>query len=109
MAACHDEAATADGRDAIFLLGGAIDGHRFAKHIAVTNPDVRGRPFVADVLRFAADDAERMNHVVTTHRDATQHIHVTDQSRAVADLCVGSNVAEWTNLDVFTKFRAGIH
>ena len=77
VAAGHQEILVADPRDAVFLLAAAIDRHAFADHVAVADDDLRVAAGVADVLRLAADDDVRIDHVVAADRHVAHDRHVS--------------------------------
>ncbi len=66
----------------------------------VTDDDLGGTIAITQVLRFAADDDARMEHVVLAKRDMSGERDVIQEPRTATDGHVWAHDAEGTDLDI---------
>ena len=64
----HQQVVRADAGDALLFFAAAVDRHAFAKDVIVADLDAGRAASERDVLRFAADDRERMDDIALAER-----------------------------------------
>src|SRR5579859_1144738 len=92
---CHDQRVAPDGGHAAAFDRAPIDGRVFANHIVAAHFQPRLFSFVAQVLGFAADGAEREEPVVPADlRRAVNH-HMRNQLALLSQFHVRAQDAVW--------------
>src|SRR5689334_11955113 len=85
MAASHEEAAVANGGDAVFFFAATIDRHAFANQIVVADDDLCFAAAVADILGITTQHSARKNAIAAAERHLTHDRDVGDELRAAAN------------------------
>ncbi len=109
VAAGHQIAVATQGCDAIFLLRGAIDRHRFAEDVTIADNDLRRGPLVAQVLRFGANHNSREEVIIATDGGVTGQRDIVFQPRATPDFDMRADDTVVADANFFVEFRAGIN
>ncbi len=104
----HEESVAADDRDTFFLFTGAIDGHRFAKDVLVSNVDSRVTSLVTQILRGRADHDSRIEVIVFADRRMTDDGDIVIEASSAADLDVRPHDTERADVNVLGDLRARI-
>lgn len=91
------------------VAGGAVDGHRFADNISISNASASGAAFPFAVLRAEADAAEGKELVVGADDGVAVHNDMGKQLATVAQNCVFSDDAIRADLAVFADAGAFVN
>ena len=99
----HQEIAIPDPRDAVFLVGTAIDSDALAKEIIVADFHPCRRAAVSDVLRLASNGRARKKAIAFANPDVTDDGHMTVQLAIVAKSDMRSNDTKRPDFDSVTN------